>query len=167
MKLGLKRTGVFYLKTPVCFWHYFDNEVRMTPQTMNYQSVITRLYFLLVFADSNANEKELQLAKQMVKAEGLNEIDFTSQLAILKTQDQVTLYNEAVAGLRKLDRTKQIRIVAWLCVLANADGFMERSEWQLIYKIYHKELALPLNEIFEVQKELNRAIWEKSYTTPS
>jgi hypothetical protein len=47
-------------------------------------------------------------------------------------------------------------------VLANADGFMDRNEWQLIYQIYHKELALPLSEIFTVQKELNRLVWMRS-----
>jgi hypothetical protein len=39
--------------------------------------------------------------------------------------------------------------------MANADGFMDKSEWQFIYKIYHKELHLPLDDIMEVQKELN------------
>lgn len=137
----------------------------MTPQNLsNYSAVITRLYYLLIFADGTANEKELSISREMVKTEGLNELDFSAQLAILKTQDAGAIYDEALTGLKKLDRNSQVRIVSWLCVLANADGFMERSEWQLIYKIYHKELSLPLHEIFEVQKQLNRLIWEKSYT---
>ena len=41
-----------------------------------------------------------------------------------------------------------------MCVLANSDGFMDKAEWQFIYKIYHKELNLPLDSIMEVQKEL-------------
>jgi len=48
-----------------------------------------------------------------------------------------------------------------LCVVANGDGFMDKTEWQLIYRIYHKELNLPLEEIFKVQKELNRLPREK------
>ena len=51
-----------------------------------------------------------------------------------------------------------IRCIAWLCVLANADGFMDRAEWQFIYKIYHRELQLPLDVIMGVQKELMRKI---------
>jgi hypothetical protein len=69
-------------------------------------------------------------------------------------------------GIRKLEQLQQIRIIAWLCVIANADGFMDRAEWQLIYTIYHKELDLPLSEIFAVQKELNRLIWEKNLISP-
>jgi hypothetical protein len=64
-----------------------------------------------------------------------------------------------------LDLKQQIRIVAWLCVVANADGFMDRAEWQLIYKVYHKELNLPLHDIFAVQKDLNKIIWEQTTMT--
>jgi uncharacterized tellurite resistance protein B-like protein len=64
-------------------------------------------------------------------------------------------------GLKQLNYKQQVRIIAWMCVIANADGFMDRGEWQLIYKIYHKELNLPLHDIFAVQKELNKKIWEK------
>lgn len=129
---------------------------------MTYQSIIIRLYFLLIYADGEANQKELNSAKQMIAAEGIAEPDFVAQIALLKTKASEGIYKEAVEGLKKLERNKQVRIIAWLCVLANADGFMERSEWQLIYKIYHKELALPLNEIFDVQKQLNKLVWEKS-----
>jgi uncharacterized tellurite resistance protein B-like protein len=129
---------------------------------MSYQSIIIRLYYLLIYADGDANQKELNSAKQMITSEGIQEPDFLAQLALLKSKSHETIYGEALAGLKKLERAKQLRVVAWLCVLANADGFMERSEWQLIYKIYHKELALPLNEIFDVQKHLTKLVWEKT-----
>ena len=129
---------------------------------MNYHAIIIRLYFLLIYGDGEANQKELVSARQMITTEGIQEPDFVAQLALLKSKSHEAIYKEAIDGLKRLDRTKQLRIVAWLCVLANADGFMERSEWQLIYKIYHKELALPLNEIFEVQKHLNKLVWEKN-----
>ncbi|HYG04583.1 MAG TPA: TerB family tellurite resistance protein [Chryseosolibacter sp.] len=131
---------------------------------MNYNAIITRLYYLLIYADGDANEKELALARQMTKSEGMKEADFAAQLTLLKSRSNDSLYNETISALKKLDRVRQVRAVAWLCVLANADGFMERSEWQLIYKIYHKELSLPLNEIFDVQKQLNKMLWEKNYT---
>lgn len=131
---------------------------------MNYNAIITRLYYLLIYADGDANEKELTLARQMIKAEGMKETDFAAQLTQFKSRDNESLYNESISALKKLDRTRQVRVVAWLCVLANADGFMERSEWQLIYRIYHKELSLPLNEIFDVQKQLNKKLWEKNFT---
>jgi uncharacterized tellurite resistance protein B-like protein len=129
---------------------------------MNYNTIITKLYFLLIYADGNVNEKEVSTAKKMVQAESMNEVEFTTQMIVLKSKDKEVLFEECMTDMKKLDYKQQIRVVAWLCVIANADGFMDRAEWQLIYRIYHKELGLPLHDIFEVQKELNKTIWEQS-----
>jgi uncharacterized tellurite resistance protein B-like protein len=128
---------------------------------MIYNTLLTRLYFLLVHADGSVNEKELSTASKMVKVEGINEEEFNVQIALLKAKDRDSLFTETMIALRQLSSKDQVRIIAWMCVIANADGFMDRSEWQLIYKIYHKELNLPLHDIFAIQKELNKKIWEK------
>jgi uncharacterized tellurite resistance protein B-like protein len=117
---------------------------------------------MLIYADGNVNEKEIASIKQMIKAEGLIEADFNVQIHLLDSKDKSILFSECMLGLKELSYEQQVRVVAWLCVVANADGFMERTEWQLIYRIYHKELNLPLNEIFNVQKELNKTVWEQS-----
>lgn len=129
---------------------------------MNYNILIARLYFLLVYADGSVNEKEIAIARQMAKVEGLNEEELDVQLKLLKSKDKDALFTESMLGLKQLSYKQQVRIIAWMCVIANADGFMDRGEWQLIYKIYHKELNLPLHDIFAVQKELSKKIWEKS-----
>jgi uncharacterized tellurite resistance protein B-like protein len=98
----------------------------------------------------------------MMKAEGITAEEFEAHVKLLKGRDLEQLYADSMQALQKLERKQQIRIIAWLCVGANADGFMDRAEWQLIYRIYHKDLNLPLKEIFEVQKDLNRVIWEQS-----
>jgi uncharacterized tellurite resistance protein B-like protein len=132
---------------------------------MNYQLVICKLYYLLAYADGSINDKEAAVAKQMIKTESISDDYFNLQIKLLNSRDKGILYSECVQELRKLDEKNQIKIVAWMCVVANADGFMDRAEWQLIYKIYHKELGLPLNEIFSVQKELNKLIWGTSMST--
>ena len=126
---------------------------------MNYSTLITRLYFLLIYADGNVNERELTSARHMIRSEGIDESQFRQDLENCKSKNHDQLLDDCIGGLKRLELVQQIRIVAWLCVLANADGFMDRSEWQLIYRIYHKELGLPLNEIFSVQKELNKIVW--------
>jgi uncharacterized tellurite resistance protein B-like protein len=120
------------------------------------------MYFLLVYADGSIDQKEILMGKQMVSAESIDETEFNVQVQSLKSKDKVQLYNESIVALKKLDYKQQVRVVAWMCVVANADGFMDRSEWQLIYKIYHKELGLPLHDIFAVQKEIGKMVWEKS-----
>jgi uncharacterized tellurite resistance protein B-like protein len=125
---------------------------------MNFKSIITQLYFLLIYSDGNVNQGEISLGKKMIQAEGISEVEFSLQLEALKTKDTAQIYKECLAELKRLKQDQQIRCIAWLCVLANSDGFMHRAEWQFIYKIYHKELHLQLDIIMDTQKELNKKI---------
>jgi uncharacterized tellurite resistance protein B-like protein len=133
---------------------------------MNFKEVLTRLYFILICSDGNVNEKEVSYGRKMVEAEGIDEKYFFSQIKILEVNNQQELLPEAIAGIKKLSRQDQIRCIAWLCVIANSDGFMDKAEWQMIYKIYHKELSLPLDEIMKVQKTLAQSVY-RSPSSPS
>jgi uncharacterized tellurite resistance protein B-like protein len=130
---------------------------------MDYHSTISGLYFLLIGADGQVNEKELLLGKKMVAAEGFGESKFLSMLDQFQTLDKTLLYNNCLQGLRKLSKDRQIRCMAWLCVIANADGFMDKEEWVLIYKIYHNELHLSLDDIMKTQKVLNKILHGKDF----
>lgn len=121
---------------------------------MNIKSALIKLYYLLVNADSELNEREIAVGNQMIKAEGISENDFQTALDQLKKRAEASVYSESIEDLKKLDHKSRVRCIAWLCVVANADGFMDKREWQFIYKVYHKELNLSLDEIMKVQKEL-------------
>jgi uncharacterized tellurite resistance protein B-like protein len=136
---------------------------RQTLSKMSYKTILTQLFFVLIYADGHVNDHERCSGKSLIKSEDLNEEEFNVQLELLKSKDRPMLLADSVKALKRLDRNQQIRVIAWLCVVANGDGFMDRMEWQLIYQIYHKELSLPLEEIFKVQKELNRFSREKLF----
>lgn len=124
------------------------------------------LYHLLVYDGGNPNQKEIAAAQEMILAEGISEEAFNVQMQLLKLKNSKSLYADCVVAMKTLPVQQQIRIVAWLCVIANADGFMDKGEWQLIYTLYHKELNLRLSDIFAVQKELNKLLWEKHLIGP-
>jgi len=130
---------------------------------MDYHSIISGLYYLLIGADGQVNEKELSFGKKMMAAEGLEETKFLSLIEKFKAADTTVLYNNCLANLKKLDKDRQIRCVAWLCVVANADGFMDKQEWVLIYKIYHNELHLSLDDVMKTQRELNKVVHGKDF----
>lgn len=130
---------------------------------MDYRETITGLYYLLICADGSVNEKELLLGKKMIAAEGFDETKFEAALEGFKTRDKAILYKECLTGLRKLDKQKQIRSISWLCVIANSDGFMDKEEWMLIYKIYDTELGLLLDDILKTQKDLNKILHGKAF----
>jgi len=134
---------------------------------MNFNEVLTRLYFILICSDGNVNEKEIAYGRKMVEAEGIDENYFFSQIKLLEVNNQQKLLPEVIASLKKLTREEQIRCIAWLCLIANADGFMDKSEWQMIYRIYHKELQLPMDEIMRTQKTLSQTINNWAYADVS
>jgi uncharacterized tellurite resistance protein B-like protein len=130
---------------------------------MDFKSVLAHLFYLVVYADSQVNDKEVSLGKKMAALEGLDEKTFEDTVTSLQSRDKNTVLSQSITELKKLDKKQQIRCVAWLCVIANGDGFMDKEEWTLIYKIYHTELGLALNEVMEAQKELNKALFGSSF----
>ena len=130
---------------------------------MDYRETITGLYYLLICADGTVNEKELLLGKKMIVAEGFDEQKFEASVTSFKTKDKTLLYNDCLDGLKKLDKQKQIRSISWMCVIANSDGFMDKEEWVLIYKLYNTELNLSLEDVMKTQKELNKILHGKEF----
>ena|SRR5690606_25459205 len=121
---------------------------------MKHKSVLAKLYYTLIHADNKTNEREIALGKQMVLCEGFSDRSFQTEIDGLSGKSTQTIYREIVEGLNRLEPALQIRCIAWMCVIANADGFMDKKEWQFIYQLYHKELKLPLDQIMKVQNEL-------------
>lgn len=95
----------------------------------------------------------------MVRLEGFSETGFNREVAALAGRTPEAIYKEIVEGLKRLDKALQIRCIAWMCIIANADGFMDKKEWQLIYKLYHKDLGLPLDQIMKAQNELMKSLY--------
>lgn len=132
---------------------------------MNLRSLLSTLYFLLIYADGKVGEKEIALGRKMLAAEGFDDKGFDSLLETLKEKDKGALLSDCLAALKKLDPAVQTRCIAWLCVIANSDGFMDKEEWVLIYKIYHTELKLSLDDVMKMQRELNRQIHGRPFSS--
>jgi len=130
---------------------------------MNLKSVLANLYYLLIYADGKVNDREVVLGKKMMAAEGMDEAALQKHIDLLKAKDNPTILKDSIASLRKLDSKQQVRCIAWLCVVANSDGFMDKEEWMFIYKIYHTELKLSLDDIMKTQKDLNKIIHGRSF----
>lgn len=124
---------------------------------MKNKTTLSKLYFLLASVDGTIKPKEEAIGDAMCSVEGIEARTFAETLLVLKTENRATILNEAIKALKSMSRAEQIRCIAWMCVIANADGFMEKVEWQLIYKIYHKELSLLLEEVLSEQKKLSAA----------
>ena len=68
--------------------------------------------------------------------------------------DRDAVLNKGLDALQKCNLDDQLRVMAWLSRLTNCDGFMDPSEWTLLYDVYYKKLNLKLQDILETQKTL-------------
>lgn len=125
---------------------------------MNRITVNTKLYFLLTHADGEVHKKEEEMGDKMMWHLSMNKDNFNSQLEELSMYDRDMIFNDCIKELKTFDKNDQINCLAWMCLIANADGFMDKNEWDLIYRLYHKHLSLDLPEITARQKELHRFI---------
>ncbi len=124
---------------------------------MKNKTTLSKLFFLMASVNGHIRVKEQAVGNAMCAVEGISEDDFNTMVQVLQTKNSALIFNESISELKKSSREDQIKSIAWMCMVANADGFMERVEWQLIYKVYHKELDLPLEEVLQVQKQLGVA----------
>jgi len=117
---------------------------------------LVSLYYLLIHADGKVSDKELKMGEVMCKHEDIDNHEFRSILEETSKSGKNDIYLKCIDALRQGDQEFKIKCIAWMSLIANADGFMAPDEWKLIYKIYAKELQLNLEEILNYQKKLPR-----------
>lgn len=124
-----------------------------------YFDVLTHLFFLIVHADGKVSEKELQYGEKIILHEKLSAEEFSTKLKDLaKIGSHELIYNRALGMLRKLPKEKQVKCIAWLCLTANSDGFMDPKEWAFIYDMYAKELNLTTAEVMGEQQRIHKEL---------
>jgi hypothetical protein len=97
----------------------------------------------------------------MAQREGVGENFYRLHLENIRSCRKQEIMERTIVGLKRLQREEQINILAWVSLIANSDGFMDVSEWSLIYRIYHDELKLELKDVISRQSELYRLIAKK------
>jgi uncharacterized tellurite resistance protein B-like protein len=117
-----------------------------------------QLYILITHADGELGEKEIRMGEKIMMVEGFKADTLTKWMEQIMPADNQRLLRNSIELLSHMKMHEQIRVVAWLCILANSDFSMDKREWALIYKIYHTELNLPLNEIMHVHWELKQSL---------
>lgn len=125
---------------------------------MNYQTVLSKLYHLVVQADGGISESEMAVGKKIFQIEGLEQQVLTEELQGSVVADKKLAMLDCIEVLKGMDRSIQIRCIAWMCVVADIDWEIDEDEWAMIYGLYASSLNLPLNEIVLVQSELTNKL---------
>ena len=125
---------------------------------MDYQTVLSKLYHLVVQADNDVSESEIEVGKKIFRIEGLDQHILAQELASQAVLDKKKGIVECIESLKTMERPIQIRCIAWMCVVADIDWEIDEHEWAMIYDLYATSLNLPLNEIVFVQAELTKSL---------
>ena len=120
--------------------------------------LFNQLSYLLITADDVVCEKEAELWKKISITEGFDD-DFQKYLDQFESKEKTKLLVESVESLKQIRKNEQIDLIAYLCIVANADGFMDRREWKLIYTLYHRELKLTQKDILDKQHAINAILF--------
>ena len=130
----------------------------LTENKTNYIIGLVSLYHLLINADGHVDEKEIKMGQLMMKHESINSEEFDKHLNRVSKLKNTEIIEDCIVSLNKCDYEWKVKCMAWMSLIANADGFMAPEEWKLIYTIYNTELRLNLTDILEMHKRLPRLI---------
>ena len=116
------------------------------------QQLFNQLLFLIVHANNVVHEREIFLAKNLSSLHGFESTSLLDEFHALEKADRYQLLENSVVELKKLPKEEQVNAIAVLCIVGNADGCMDKEEWQLIHSIYHSELRLKLDDVLKSQR---------------
>ena len=119
-----------------------------------FTDTLIKAYHYIVHADGRIDDKEVELGHKMIVEEKIPPDVFTQKMAILDNEKPEELIKTLKIDLKKLSQKDQIKIIAYMSNIANADGFMDPTEWKMIYQLYKDELNLNLDDILTQQKKI-------------
>lgn len=79
---------------------------------MNYETVLSKLYHLVVQADGDISESELEVGKKIFKIEGLDQEILAEELRGTAIVDKKLAMLDCIEVLKGMDRSIQIRCIA-------------------------------------------------------
>lgn len=124
----------------------------------NFREGLSSLYFLLICADNVIDPREVRMGKNMLRIEDIGEDWFFEQIDLYSNMSKKGVYDFCLKALRRCDQEHQLRCIAWMSLIARADGVRSQEELDLIYRIYHDEFHLPMDSILEVLGQIQEKV---------
>lgn len=109
------------------------------------------LCYLLSQADGEMTNDEVKTFELFKSHEGLSDSMYNSIINNLEARNYEEIYAIGLGEIKHCDKSDQVKCLAWMNKVANADGFVDTDEWSLIYKVYNKELGLNIGDILDFQ----------------
>ncbi len=121
-----------------------------------FSDMLIWLYAMLMRAEGK--DQGGLFGRRIAHAVGLDPEFFVSEAEKVALIPKDELLDDTLRTIKTFEWNEQVLCVAWLCAIASPDGKIDEADWNLIYKIYHKELKLSLREILKTQNWLRKSL---------
>ena len=118
-----------------------------------FQELLISAYYYILIADGMVDRKELSFGNLMIEKEKINKADFEDKLDELSDRDVDQIREEIKQSLKNQPHEKQLKIVAYMVKIADADGVKDPHEMTSIQRIM-QGLNLHVNDIIKAKRDL-------------
>lgn len=118
-----------------------------------FQKTLIKAYYYLIIVDGMVDPKELSFGSQMIETEGIDRGNFEDMLDTLNDEPSEDVKASLIHDIQQLSKSEQVKIVAYMSNLADADGITDVAEKDIIHDLYH-ELHLDFKEITNARQYL-------------
>lgn len=108
------------------------------------------LCYLIGNTSGNMTHFETRMYEFIKHEENISEEVADLILSEIGSRSHEYILDKGIQALSQCEKPDQVKCLAWMNKIANADGYLADQEWSIIYEVYNKELNIKLEEILEV-----------------
>ena len=126
----------------------------MKTDKLTYQESTFALCYLISDLDGVINHFESRMLDFIKYNENIAEDISDKIIELCKVAPKEEILLNAITNLVQCDLTFQLKSLAWINTIANADGTLDDEEWSIFYRLYKTELKIDLKDILAVELPL-------------
>lgn len=125
-----------------------------TSQLNRFKKTLIKAYYYTVIVDGKVDPKELTFGSDMILKEGVKREDFDEMLDALSSVPREEVRFSLAEDIKQLPKDEQIKVMAYMSSLADADGDTDVSEKDIIHELCYK-LGIDFKDIIHARQNLN------------
>lgn len=118
-----------------------------------FKKTLIKAYYYVVIVDGKVDPKELTFGSDMILKEDIHREDFDDLLDSFASVPQEEVKSSLTEEIKLLSKKEQIKIIAYMSSLADADGITDVSEKDTIHDLCYK-LAIEFKEVINARHRL-------------
>ncbi len=120
----------------------------------SFEKAFAYMFFLVMSADKVAHLDEFIILNKILRFEKIEKKSFMSTIDQLSNMENKDIYAQGIELLKSLSEPEQKKCLAYMLLIAKADGDLHLKEDTLMHKISSDELNIPFEEISGLERKI-------------